>query len=431
MKTAHIFQKTTIAFICVFLFSCGNSGQTEVPKDGASGPIPVGVLHSLTGTMAISEQGVVNATLLAIEEINAAGGVNGRKIEATIRDGASSGQVFAREAERLITEDQVDVVFGCWTSDSRKTVRPVFEQYDHLLFYPVQYEGMELSPNIVYTGAAPNQQIMPAVKWAMDNLGDRFYLVGSDYVFPHAANAIIKDQVQSLGGQILGEAYVLLGSTAVDLIADEIARLEPDVILNTLNGDSNIAFFEALRLREITPDLIPTISFSIAETELLLMGSAPFEGDYAAWNYFQSVPGSRNETFVAAYRAMFGSDAVINDPMEAAYTGVYLWALAAEEAGSTSPEAVRNALGGLSLDAPHGPVSIDGDTQHLWKTVRIGQIRADGQFDIVWSTTKPVRPLPYPSYRSPQDWQQFLDELYRKWGGNWARQAEISEVQLP
>lgn len=385
-------------------------------------PVRVGVLHSLTGTMAISERSVVNATLMAIDEVNARGGVNGRWIEAIVRDGESDGIVFAREAERLITEDRVDVVFGCWTSASRRTVRPVFERYDHLLFYPVQYEGLELSPNIVYTGAAPNQQIIPAVKWAMDHLGRRFYLVGSDYVFPHAANAIIRDQVQSLRGEIVGESYVLLGSSAVEAIADDIARLEPDAILNTLNGDSNIAFFEALRARGVTPERIPTISFSIAETELQLMGSAPFDGDYAAWNYFQSVPGARNEAFVASYRSAHGADAVINDPMEAAYTGVHLWALAAQEAGSTSPDAVRRVLGGLSLAAPHGPVSIDGRTQHLWKTIRIGRIRDDGQFDIVWSSPKPVRPLPYPSYRSQQAWHEFLDGLQNSWGGHWANQ---------
>ena len=401
----------------------GSPGQGGAPQAEREGAIRVGVLHSLTGTMAISEVSVVNATLLAMEEINARGGVNGRRIEALVRDGESDGIIFAREAERLIAEDRVEVVFGCWTSDCRRTVRPVFERHDHLLFYPVQYEGIELSPNIVYTGAAPNQQIIPAVKWAMDNLGDRFYLVGSDYVFPHTANAIIRDQVQSLRGHILGEAYVLLGSAEVEAIADEIVRLEPDAILNTLNGDSNIAFFEALRARGITPERIPTISFSIAETELQLMGSAPFGGDYAAWNYFQSVPGEPNESFVATYRATYGADTVINDPMEAAYTGVHLWALAAEQAGSTSPGAIRDVLGGLSLAAPHGPVSIDARTQHLWKTIRIGRIRDDGQFEIVWSSPKPVRPLPYPSYRTTQAWHDFLDGLHAMWGGNWANQG--------
>ncbi len=414
------------ATILVVSTACGivGGGADGQRRADSNQPIRVGVLHSLTGTMAISELSVVNATLLAIDEINARGGVNGRLIEPIVRDGESDGRVFAREARRLITEDRVEVVFGCWTSDSRRTVRPVFEAHDHLLFYPVQYEGMELSPNIVYTGAAPNQQIIPAVKWALDNLGDRFYLVGSDYVFPHAANAIIRDQVRSLQGELLGEAYVLLGSTEVEAVADEIVRLEPDVILNTLNGDSNIAFFEALRARGVTPNRIPTISFSIAETELQLMGSAPFDGDYAAWNYFQSVPGERNEAFVAAYREAHGADAVINDPMEAAYTGVHLWALAAEAAGGTSPSKVRSVLGGLSFAAPHGPVSIDGQTQHLWKTIRIGRIRGDGQFHIVWDSSKPVRPLPYPSYRSSPEWHDFLDGLYRGWGGNWANQGD-------
>lgn len=434
LKKTFLFVPTLIVLAIFFLQSCGagvSADSASTSPEAQREPVRVGVLHSLTGTMAISELSVVNATLLAIEEINARGGVNGRQIEPVVRDGASAGPVFAEEAERLITDDGVKVVFGCWTSDSRRTVRPVFERHNHLLFYPVQYEGMELSPNIVYTGAAPNQQIMPAVKWAMDQLGNRFYLIGSDYVFPHAANAIIRDQVQSLRGEIVGEAYVLLGSTEVESAADDIVRLQPDVILNTLNGDSNIAFFKALRARGITPEHIPTISFSIAETELQMMGSAPFEGDFAAWNYFQSVSGARNEAFVAAYQAAFGEDAVINDPMEAAWTGVHLWALAAEAAGSTSPENIRAELGGLSFAAPHGPVSIDARTQHLWKTVRIGRIRGDGQFDIVWSSPKPVRPLPYPPYRSAQQWQDFLDGLYRQWGGHWANQGEVLGVPGP
>lgn len=382
--------------------------------------IRVGVLHSLSGTMAFSERDVVDATLLAIEQVNERGGVLGRQIEPIVRDGASDWDRFARLADELIVTDAVEVVFGCWTSASRKTVLPVFERHDHLLFYPVQYEGLESSPNIVYTGAAPNQQIIPAVKWAMDNLGDRFFLVGSDYVFPRSANRIMSDQILSLRGQVLGEEYVLMGSTAVEAAVAAIVETRPDVILNTLNGDSNIAFFERLRAEGITPEVIPTISFSIAEVELQAMGSAAFVGDFAAWNYFQSVDTPENRDFVAAFQARYGDDRVLTDPMEAAFNGVKLWAAAVELAGSTAPIAVRNSLASLSLAAPHGPISVEPVSQHLWKSVRIGRIRADGQFDIVWETPKPVRPLPYPPYRSVQEWQQFLDDMQRGWGGQWA-----------
>lgn len=404
--------------------ACSNASRPAAPDP----TVRVGILHSLSGTMALSERSVVNATLLAIEEINASGGVLGLPIEPVVRDGASDAATFAREAEALILQDQVAVIFGCWTSASRKTVLPVIERHQHLLFYPVQYEGMESSPHIVYTGAAPNQQIIPAVKWAMDRLGNRFFLVGSDYVFPHAAHAIMNDQIRALRGEVVGEAYLPLGSTAVEPVIDAIEQAAPDVILNTLNGDSNIAFFEALRARGITPASIPTISFSITETELNVMQTSLFAGDYAAWNYFQSIPGEANRRFVEAYRNRFGHDAVVTDPMEAAYIGTHLWAKAARLARSTQPAHVRQALGGLSLAAPQGPVSLDPRNQHLWKSVHIGRIREDGQFDLVWSAPKPVRPRPYPPSRTESEWRAFLDHLHQKWDGQWAAPANPEDA---
>ena len=382
--------------------------------------IKVGILHSLTGTMAISERSVAAATQLAVDEINSDGGVLGRNIETVLRDGASDWAIFARQAESLIVEEKVAVVFGCWTSASRKTVRPIFEKYNHLLFYPVQYEGLESSPNIIYTGAAPNQQIIPAVKWAMDKLGKRFFLVGSDYVFPQSANAIMKDQIRSLQGVVTGEYYIQLGSTQVEAAIQAIVRSHPDVILNTLNGDSNVSFFKALRAQGITSKTIPTISFSIAEAELKAMNNYQFAGDYAAWNYFQSLPGEVNRHFVEAYKARYGVNEVVTDPMEAAYIGVHLWAMAVARAGTISSKEVRLTLKGLSYAAPEGAVSVDSESQHLWKTVRIGKILPNGQFEVVWDTGKPVRPLPYPFYRSHEEWQTFLDGLYQRWHGSWA-----------
>src|SRR5262249_17250382 len=258
------------------LFFCGCSS-------GAREPIRIGVLHSLTGTMAFSERPVIEATLLAIEDLNAQGGLLGRRLEAITADGQSEPATFASEAERLITQDKVAALFGCWTSASRKYIRPVVERHNQLLFYPVQYEGLELSPNIVYAGASPNQQIIPAVKWLFDNLGKRFFLVGSDYVFPRTANAIIKDQVGALQGEIVGEEYILLGSRDVEGVVEKIARVRPSVILNTINGDSNVAFFQALRKRGIRAEDTPVMSFSIAEGEVGAIGGDVLAGDYAAW----------------------------------------------------------------------------------------------------------------------------------------------------
>jgi urea transport system substrate-binding protein len=383
-------------------------------------PIKAGVLHSLSGTMAISEKSVVDATLLAIEEINRDGGLLGREIEPVVADGRSDWPTFAAEAERLITQEGVSVVFGCWTSASRRTVKPIFEEHDHLLFYPVQYEGLEQSENIVYTGAAPNQQIIPAVKWCADHLGKKFVLVGSDYVFPRTANAIIKDQLTAIRGEVLAEEYILLGSTDVDRAVQQIVETQPDVILSTINGDTNVAFFEALRGAGITPDKIPTMSFSIAEDELRTLGVEPMVGDYACWNYFQSVDTEENRRFVAAFRAKYGDRRVTDDPMEAAYFGVYLWAQAVRDAATDDVREVRKALANQTFQAPEGIVYLNAENRHTWKTVRIGRIRKDGQFEIVWASHGPVRPVPYPIYRSPSEWHAFLEDLYQGWGEKWA-----------
>ena len=383
-------------------------------------PIRVGVLHSLSGTMAISESAVVDATLLAIEEINAAGGLDGRRVQPLVVDGRSDWDHFAIEAERLITEEGVAVVFGCWTSACRKTVRPVFERHDHLLVYPVQYEGLETSPNILYTGAAPNQQIIPAVKWSFDHLGRRFFLVGSDYVFPRTANAIIRDQVTALQGEIAGEVYIPLGSTAVEETVQAILASRPAVILNSINGDSNIAFFRALRGAGITPAEIPTVSFSIAEAELPTLDIDLLVGDYAAWNYFQSLESPENRGFVARFRERYGAQRVTSDPLEAAYLGVKLWSQAVARDATSEVGIIRETVLDQSYHAPSGVVYSDPRNRHTWKTVRIGRIRADGQFQVVWDSGDPIRPEPFPAYRTRAQWQLFLDTLYRGWGGHWA-----------
>jgi urea transport system substrate-binding protein len=389
-----------------------------VPPSGE--PVKVGVLHSLSGTMANSEAVVADAVLFALDEVNQAGGVLGRPVKPVVVDGRSDWPTFAREAERLIAQEKVCTVFGCWTSASRKTVKPVFEGHDHLLIYPVQYEGLETSPCIVYVGAAPNQQILPAVQWAVTSLQKkRFFLVGSDYVFPRAAHAIIKDYCQRAGAQVVGEEYVPLGSQKVEAVVNALAQAKPDMILNTINGDSNTAFFRALRAAGIKPANVPTLSFSVGEQELRSLSLAEVEGDYAAWTYFQSLTTPENEEFVRRFREKYPQRS-ITDPMESAYLGVKLWAKAVNEAQSLDPKRIRRALLSQRLKGPGGEVQIDPDTQHCFRTPRIGQIQADGQFKVVWTAPEPVRPEPYPNSRTAEAWRAFLHDLYTGWGNRWA-----------
>lgn len=395
----------------ILLKACGTPPETteETTTEEGTAPaaeggdtIKVGILHSLSGTMAISETTVVEAEKLAIKEINEMGGVNGKQIEAIVEDGASDWDVFKEKAEKLIDQDGVAVVFGCWTSASRKAVKDVFESKDHILFYPLQYEGQECSKNIFYTGAAPNQQIEPAVDWLLENKGTEFFLVGSDYVFPRTANTIIKAQLEANGGTTVGEDYLPLGNTEVTPIISKIQAALPDggVIFNSLNGDSNVAFFKQIADAGLTPDKYPVMSVSIAEEEVRQIGPEYLEGHYASWNYFQTVETPENEKWVADFKAEYGDDRVTNDPMESAYMMVYLWKQAVEQAGDAYDlEGVRNAAIGQEFAAPEGPVTMNAN-HHLSKTVRIGEVREDGLFDIVWSTDGPI---------APQAWNQYVE----------------------
>ena len=383
-------------------------------------PIKIGILHSLSGTMAISESVVVDSVLLAVEEINSRGGILGREVIPIIKDGQSDWDIFADEAENPIVEEEVDVIFGGWTSASRKTMKPVFEEYNHLLFYPVQYEGLESSPNIIYTGAAPNQQVLPAIDWANKELGNKFFLVGSDYIFPRSAGEIMKAKILEIGGSVVGEEYKVLGERDFVDVVDKIVASNPDVILNTINGDSNIEFFKELRKNKIYSYEIPTISFSIAESEIRLIGTKSMQGDYASWNYFQSISNENNQKFVKSFQEKYGSHRVVADPMEAGYVGVYLYAKAVESVGSTDIIKVRETLKGLTLNAPEGVVGIDPENNHLSKIIRIGQILPNGQFKIVSSSEQPIKAQPYPDYKTKEQWNSFLDNLYNQWDKSWA-----------
>lgn len=380
-------------------YGCGPSKEVKTPADSGtvteSEVIKVGILHSLSGTMSISETSLRDAELMAIEEINATGGVLGKIIEPIVEDGASDWPTFAEKTKKLLERDKVATIFGCWTSASRKAVLPVVEKYNGLLWYPVQYEGLESSRNIFYTGAAPNQQIVPAVEWLLKQGKKNFFLLGSDYVFPRTAHKIIKAQLKAQEGVLVGEEYTPLGHIDYSTVINKIKAAKPDVIFNTLNGDSNVAFFKQFRAAGIGSESIPTMSVSIAEEEIRGIGAEYMEGHYAVWNYFQTTDTPENKEFVKKYKARYGQARVTDDPIEAAYFQVYLWADAVKKAGSTEVDKVREAAKGIEFNAPEGLVRVDPENQHTWKTVRIGRVTTEGQFKELWSSGEPVKPDPY------------------------------------
>nr|WP_218670830.1 urea ABC transporter substrate-binding protein [Microbispora sp. GKU 823] len=381
----------------VTLAACAGQSSTNDTGASSSGSdtIKVGILHSLSGTMAISEVTVRDAELLAIDEINAAGGVLGKKLEPVVEDGASDWPTFAEKATKLIAQDKVATVFGGWTSASRKAMLPVFEKRKALLWYPVQYEGLESSPYIFYTGATTNQQIVPGLDYLKEKGKKKLFLVGSDYVFPRTANKIIKAYAAANGMEVLGEEYTPLGHTEYSTLVNKIVEAKPDAVFNTLNGDSNVAFFKQLKSTGISADQMPVMSVSVAEEEVRGIGVDNVAGHLVAWNYYQTTDTPANEKFVAAFKAKYGADKVTSDPMEAGYNAVYLWAEAVKKAGTTDVEAVKKAAGGVSLDRPEGKVTIDGDNQHVYKTARIGVVQPDGQIKEVWNSGEPIKPDPY------------------------------------
>ncbi len=355
--------------------------------------VKLGFLNSTSGVMAISEQTVRDSLTLAAEEINADGGILGKQIEVIEEDGQSEPTIFAEKINKLLTEDEVAAVFGGWTSASRKAMLPVVEGANGLLFYPVQYEGLEASPNIYYTGATTNQQIIPAMDFLASEGVETLFLAGSDYVFPRTANKIIKQYAEELGIEIVGEEYVPLSSDDWTTQVAKIAEAQPDFVFNTINGSSNVGFIKAYDEAGLGPDNSPIISVSIAEEEAPSMG-VDLTGQYASWNYFQSVQSDTNSTFIEAFQAKYG-DRPTSDPMQAAYVGLYLYRNIVEKAESFCVEAVNAASDGVTFDAPEGLVTIDGSNHHIAKTGVIGQINADNQFDIVWTSGEPIEPDPF------------------------------------
>ena len=363
--------------------------------------VTIGILHSVTGTMAISETDSVQAEKLAIEQINAQGGILGRKIEYIQEDGASDWPTFAEKARKLLVNDKVASVMGCWTSASRKAVLPVFEQHNGFLYYPTFYEGLEQSPNVIYTGQEATQQIIAGLDWVNQTKGAKsFYLLGSDYIWPRTSNKIARKHIENFmeDCKVVGEEYYPLGHTQFNSVINKIRLRKPDVIYAIVVGGSNVAFYKQLIAAGIDPTaespLVLTIS--VTEDEIRGIGGENIEGSYACMKYFQSLENENNQAFVAAFKEMWGDDIVIGDVTQAAYLGPWLWKAAVEKAGSFDVDKVREASPGIELaDAPEGYVKVH-ENHHLWSKTRVGRAQADGQYEVVFETAELVEPDPFP-----------------------------------
>jgi urea transport system substrate-binding protein len=359
--------------------------------------IKVGILHSLSGTMAISETTLKDVMLMLIEQQNAKGGLLGKKLEAVVVDPASDWPLFAEKARELIEQQKVSAVFGCWTSVSRKSVLPVFEELNGLLFYPVQYEGEESSKNVFYTGAAPNQQAIPAVDYLMSEEGGsvkRWVLAGTDYVYPRTTNKVLEAYLTSKGvaAEDIMINYTPFGHSDWQTIVSDIKKFgsagKKTAVVSTINGDANVPFYKELGNQGVKAEDIPVIAFSVGEEELAGVDTAPLVGHLAAWNYFQSVDNPVNAEFIEKWKTFTGNpDRVTNDPMEAHVIGFEMWVKAVEKAGTTDPDAVIDSIIGISVPNLTGGYSTMMPNHHITKPVLIGEIQADGQFDVVWETS--------------------------------------------
>ncbi|OZI40025.1 urea ABC transporter substrate-binding protein [Bordetella genomosp. 5] len=360
--------------------------------------VTVGQLHSATGTMAISETGSIQSERLAIEQINAMGGILGRKIKVIQEDGASDWPTFAEKARKLLVSDKVATVFGCWTSASRKAVLPVFEKENGLLYYPTFYEGLEQSKNVFYTGQEATQQILSSLDWlAREQKAKSFYLIGSDYIWPRTSNKIARKHIENvLKGQVVGEEYYPLGHTQFGSLINKIKLRKPDVVFAVVVGGSNVSFYKQLKAAGVTSDKQKLLTISVTEDELLGIGGENAEGFWSCMKYFQSLDNPNNKKFVEAFKAKYGANAVIGDVTQAAYLGPWLWKMAVEKAGSFDVDKVVAASANLEFkEAPEGYVKIDPN-HHLWSKTRIGQIRKDGQFNVIYETADLIKPDPFP-----------------------------------
>lgn len=400
--------------IAIGLLLCATGIVSVKEVDAGNPEVKIGVLHSLSGTMAISETSLKDVVLMAVEEINNAGGVMGKQVVPVVVDPASDWDLFAEKAKDLIIKEEVAVVFGCWTSVSRKSVLPVFEEHNSLLFYPVQYEGEEQSLNVFYTAATPNQQLIPAAEYMMEEIeAKKFYLLGTDYVFPRTANKVLKAYLKTKGvpDENIVEEYTPFHHQDYQTIVGKIKKFAAGgdaCVLSTINGDSNVPFYKEFANQGLTSDDCPIMAFSVAEDELRAMDVPPLVGHLAAWNYFQSVNTPENKKFVKNFKAFCkknnlpgGSKRVTGDPIEAAYFGVYVWKAAVEKAGSFDVDMVREAVYGLEFDAPGGKKMMHATNQHTLKPVYIGEIKKNGQFKIIYKSDGLVSPDSFSRYLHP------------------------------
>jgi urea transport system substrate-binding protein len=396
--------------------------QRNIAKAQESDTIKIGILHSLSGTIAIIETSLHNAELLAIEEINAKGGVLGKKLVPVVEDPQSLVQVFAEKSKKLLLEDKVAAVLGCYTSASRQSVLPVFEEYNGLLLYPTLYEAQECSKNCFYTGAVPNQQLDDFVPWIIKNLGrKKFYMLGSNYIYPKETNREVKALLEKHGGENVGEEYAPLGHTEFATIINNIAGSGAEIVFSDLVGDSIVAFYKQFKQFGLTPDDLPICTPITTEQETAAMGPENAAGHYTSFNYFQTVDTPENKSFVERYKAKYGANQVTNAVMEAAYFQTYLLAQAIEKVKSTDTDAlIYEGLPGQEFKAPQGPVKIDEKNHHTWLWARIGKARDDGQFDIVWTSQDRIRPDPWVDYLYPNKDCDFtnskvMDRLKSPW----------------
>ena len=363
----------------------------------AADPIRVGILHSLTGTIAIAEASVVDAEKMAIEEINKAGGVMGRPLEVIVEDGASDWPTFAEKARKLLERDKVAAIFGCYTSASRKAVLPVMERYKGLLYYPTYYEGLEQSPNIMYTAQEGTQSAIASLDWLYKNKGKTFYLIGSDYIWPRTMNKIANLHVKKIGGKIVGESYYPLGSIEFASEINKIKAAKPDVIWSTVVGGSNVAFYKQLQAAGINGKNQALCAMAVSEEEASGIGAENLEGFMSCMGYFQSLKNPANDKFVKAFKAKYGANRVVGDTMACGYTSVYLWKLAVEKAKSLEVPKVVAASSDLGFDAPEGKIKFHKSNHHLWKHARIGTFRRDGQIDMIYESAL-IEPNPFPKF---------------------------------
>lgn len=391
-------------------------------------PINIGIIHSQTGTMAMFEKDVLDATLLGIEQINIAGGLLGRKVEAVVVDGKSTDKGF-EDGVRKLLDAGVTTIFGGWTSSSRKAMKIILEEENALLFYPIQYEGFESSKNIFYLGLLPNQQVLPTLNYAVENFGNSAFLVGSEYIYPKITNKFIESIAGYANVNIVGEEYKLLGENNFSDVVEKIKLAKPSFIVNTLNGDSNVAFFKALNQSGISLYDTPVFSFSITEAEMYKIAHAAgiksIEGSYLTWSYFNSLQTKENIELKNLFKKRFAKEVIITDPMYSAYMGVKLFANAVKKYNSFETAILKNNILKESIGGAAGIISMDAKNSHAWREVHIAKLSLDGVAKVVWSSQALQEPKPFPEYTNANQMLEYEEELYKKWGNRYEASREL------